>query len=343
MAGLENLRLNGNGSNIKFIDLHFTRNCWVKGVETYYVGYKSSGSPHVWIDFSYANEVRDSYFHHGASRDSGGDYGIEFYNWNSRHKVENNILQDTRHAFTSEGGNAGSVFLYNYTDNNGESVQGSGTIPDTSFLGEDEVANHGSHPHMNLFEGNNGTSFWGDYTQGSSSHITAFRNYIRCKNSVQSLNANPWLWVCVEIENYNRYYNVVGNVIGLPTFTGGTLMINSGSSGAWPAIYRFGYTSAGGSYSDTQSRSTTILHGNYDYVTGSVATWDGGSNHTLKNSMYYASKPAFFGSCAWPAFGADLNPVTSTLPAKARFEGTTDCAAGGGPPAPPTGLTATAK
>jgi hypothetical protein len=334
LAGLENLRLNGNGTNIRFIQMDFTRNCWVKGVETYNVGYDGAGSPHVWIVWSYANEIRDSYFHHGVSRDSGGNYGIQFYNWNSRHKVENNVFRDLRHSMSSEGGNAGTVFLYNYTDDNGESVQGSGSVPDTSFLGEDEVANHGSHPHMNLFEGNNATSVWGDYTQGSSSHITVFRNYIRCKNTVQPLSSNPWLWSCVEIQKFNYYYNIVGNVIGLPSFTTGTVVWNqAGAAPAWPAIYRFGYNSAGGVYSDSQSFATVILNGNYNYVSDAVDNWTS-LDHTLPSSLYYSTKPAFFGACAWPLYGPDVMPLTQSLPAQDRFNRTAGCASGPAPEAP---------
>jgi hypothetical protein len=315
--------------------MDFTKNCWIKGVETYHVGYWSEGSPHVWIDWSYADEIRDSYFHHGASRDSGGDYGVEFYNWNGRHKVENNVFRDVRHAVVSEGGNSGTVVLYNYSDDNGESVQGSGSTPDTTFLGEDQVPNHGSHPHMNLFEGNNAASIWGDYTQGSSSHITLFRNYVRCNNTVQALSLNPWFWACVEIEKYNYYYTLVANVIGLPSFTTGTSVWNQGGNpSAWPAIYRFGFSSAGGVYSDTQSFATAILHGNYNYVSHAVDHWVG-SDHTIADSLYYSSKPAFFGVCGWPAYGSDLLPMTRILPAQNRYNATQDC---GTPPSPPANV-----
>ena len=321
MAGIESIKLRGNGTNIKLILFEFSRNCWIRNVETYNVGQNSSGSPHVWTDFSYANEIRDSYFHHGVSNDSGRNYGIEFYNWNSRHKIENNIVRDTRHSIIFEGGTSGSVILYNYTDDNGESVQGSGSTRDTSFLGEDAVSNHGSHPHMNLWEGNSVSSLWADFTQGSSSHNTWFRNHVRCKNTTVPLDGDPWLWVCTEIEQYNRYYNIVGNVIGLPAFTSGTVVWNqSGSPSQWPAIYRFGFSSAGGSYQDSASFSTAIRHGNFNYVSDAVDNWSD-ADHVLVGSMYYSVKPWFFGNCPWPVNGPDLSPVTRTLPAKDRYEG----------------------
>jgi hypothetical protein len=311
----------------------FVRNCWIKGVESYNVGQNQGGSPHVWTAFSYGNEYRDSYFHHGVSNDSGSNYGIEFYNWNSRHKIENNIVRDTRHSIIFEGGGSGNVILYNYTDDNWESVQGSGASYDSSFLSEDQVPNHGAHPHMNLWEGNVASSMWADYTQGSSSHNTLFRNYIRCKSTTRALDSNPWLWVCVDIEKYSRYYNLAGNILGLPTFTSGTVVQNQSGGASSPIIYRFGFSSAGGSYSDTLSFSTAIRHGNYNYVSDAVDNW-ADPDHVLPKSLYYASKPAFFGTCAWPIFGSDLTPITGTAPAKERYEGGSTCASSGMPSSP---------
>ncbi len=45
MAGLENLKLNGNGTNIKLIKFSFSRNCWVRNIETYNVGQNSWDHP----------------------------------------------------------------------------------------------------------------------------------------------------------------------------------------------------------------------------------------------------------------------------------------------------------
>jgi hypothetical protein len=83
-----------------------------------------------------------------------------------------------------------------------------------------------------------------------------------------------------------------------------------------------------------------IRHGNYDFKTQGVAEWGGGANHALAPSMYYASRTAFFGNCTWPAFGPDVSGITSTQPAKNRFEGGTVCTGTGPgtPPAPPTNL-----
>ena len=336
MAGLEDIKINrASTSDNYLIFMRFVKNCWLRNIETYNSGNLSSGSPHVWLQFSYQCEIRDSYFHHGESYDSGRSYGIQMYNWNSSHKIENNIIRDTRHAISFEGGGSNCAILYNYTDDNGESVQGQGTVRDTSFLGEDTMTNHGSHPHMILWEGNSVTSWWGDYTQGSSSHITFYRNNVRCVNTTIPLSSNPWLWSCIEVEQYNYYFNLVGNVIGQSSWTKGTV-VNNGNGGALPQIYRFGYSSAGGSYTDSQPYSTAIKHGNFDYVSKGIAHWDGGADHAMRVSIYYNSKPSFFGTLIWPPFGSDLNPMVGSLPAIERYRG--NIIISGPRPSPPTNL-----
>jgi len=61
-------------------------------------------------------------------------------------------------------------------------------------------------------------------------------------------------------------------------------------------------------------------HGNYDYVTGTVG-WDAtNANHTLPDSLYLASKPAFFGANPWPWVDPVGTTKLYTLPAKARWD-----------------------
>ncbi len=334
LAGLENVRLKGDGTVVGgMIAFHFARDSWVKGVETFQVGASSSGSPHVWADYSYRVELRDSYFHDGAGRDSGSDYGAEMFNWNSRFKIENNAFRHIRHSVVCESSCAGTAVLYNYSDDNGESVQGQPTKVDVGFLGQDMTPNHGAHPRMLLWEGNSAQSVWADYTHGSSSYGTVFRNHVRCDRSNEGLKSPPDFWACVEIEKYNRFYNLVGNVIGSPGWVAmrcascqGTLIADAtgfgwgGPATKWPVVFRFGYTSNGGSYADATSRTTALLHGNFDYVTGTQATWDGGAVHELPDSLYYAAKPDWWpAACAWPPYDPAPPVKLGKLPARERF------------------------
>jgi hypothetical protein len=316
MAGIEDLKIHQNGGI--GIDMDFSLHCWVKNVETYNAG-GYSGASHVMLQFSHQCEIRDNYHHHGKSNDSGSNYGIHVMYWNSDHKIENNIVRDTRHSIIFEGGGSGCAVLYNYTMDNWESVQGSGTQPDNGFLSEDLVTNHGVGEHMNLFEGNYSQNITGDFYWGSSAYQTLFRNYVRGKRDNPSLSSSAWAVWAIDIGSWNRYYNIIGNVVG-DNWTSGTVVANNDCTPNNPAVYRFGCSGNPGSYNDSQSYSTAVLHGNWNSITNGVDTW-ATSDHALKSSMYYYSKPTFFGNLAWPPFGPDLNPRIGSLPAKARYEG----------------------
>lgn len=338
MAGVENMRLNGSGTQAGgIVRIVFSKNVWVKGVETYNTGAVTGGSPHVWIQFSLQCELRDGYYQRGAGNDGGGqNYGILMFNWNSAHKVENNIVRDTRHAIVFQGGSSGSVVLYNYTDDNWESIPGQPTVPLNSFLSADLMPTHGGHPFMTLIEGNRSSNIWGDYIHGSASHITLFRNRVTCIRSSYAL-VSPFLWVCVNIGTYNRYYNIIGNVIGQTAFVTGQVVSSSSATPLQPTIYRFGWSGSPGSYTDTQPFSTSLRHGNYNYVSDAADNWES-ADHVLMDSMYYASKPSFFGTCPWPPFGPEGNPTINTLPAKDRYDGTGICQGVTTAPAPPSNL-----
>jgi len=330
-AGLENIRLDGSvADHGAFIRMSNSLFSWVKGVETYDAG-TAAKAAHVIMQFSHGNEVRDSYFHYGRDGSSDRNYGVFFMFSNSDHKVENNILRNHRHSITFEGGGTGTALLYNYIDDN--------YTDDLSYLGSART-NHGAHPYMNLFEGNIISHITADSYWGSSSHNTFFRNWL-WGDETQSTDvpSKPnWGSIPLDVWYNQNYYSFVGNVLGVagkwmnPTWSSYTLR-NSGCSQT--SIYSYGCNS-NGVYSST-TNTTSINHGNYDFKTAGVAFWEGGSNHTLRTSMYYNTKPSFFGSCAWPAFGPDVVTITNTLPAKARFEGVSLCG-GSGTLAPPTNL-----
>ena len=339
MAGLENIRLDGSYTDHgAFIYMDHSLYNWVKGVETYHAGTGAKAS-HVQVQWSYAVEVRDSYFHHGRDSSSDRNYGIAFLFSNSDHKVENNIFRNHRHSIDFEGGGSGIAVLYNYVDDD--------YTDDLSYLGSAR-ANHGAHPYMNLFEGNIISHITADSYWGSSSHNVFFRNWLWGDETQSSdVPAKPtWGAIPLDVWYNQNYYSFVGNVLGVtgkwlnPYWAGYTLRSTGCSQ---TAIYSYGCNS-NGKYSSVAS-SSSINHGNYDYKTGGVAYWEGGSNHTLRTSMYYTAKPGFFGSCAWPAFGPDLNPVAGTVPAKARFDGSASCGGGTTPvaPYPPTNFTTSVR
>ena len=326
-AGLEAIKLDGYINRTTRTDAHIYIDgcmlCWVKGVETFDTPDVAKAYP-IFIQYSYGTEVRDSYFHFGEVNQSDRNYGIGIFGPNSDLKIENNIYRENRHSTSQEGGGSGNVFLYNYVDDDWTN--------DLTFLASARTV-HGAHPYMTLWEGNMISHLQADNIWGTSSHQVLFRNWLwgdETGNFPGFDSTHPnYGFVALDISTQQHYYAAVGNVLGHPglhaTWSNATVFSADCSwNGArsQPTVYGLGCLSGYSGPYDANVRNTTILHGNYDYKTNGVAFWDGGADHTLRNSMYYTSKPAFFGSCGWPAFGPDLNPVTRMLPAQARYAGT---------------------
>jgi hypothetical protein len=317
-AGLENIRLNGDyADHGAFISMEGALFSWVKGVETYNAG-SGAKAAHVVLKFSHGCEIRDSYFHKG--RDGSGDrnYGIALFFWNSDHKLENNILRQHRHSLCFEGGGEGIVALYNYVDDN--------YTDDLSYLGSARL-NHGAHPMMNLFEGNAISHMIADNYWGSSSHFTLFRNHFWGDESGTDVPAKPeWGFTPLEIWKNQNYYSLVGNILGIsgkwgnPNWSSYTGYRNTNCSGDKPMV-SFGCNSNDTTF-DSKASSSSLNHGNYDLKTKGVAYWEGGTNHKLKSSMYYSSKPSWWcNQTPWPAIGPDVSGFYDSIPSQIRYFG----------------------
>jgi hypothetical protein len=324
-AGVESIKLWGsvNTRTAPHINMDGALFSWIKNVETYNTPDVAKAYP-ILMEYSYGNEVRDSYFHYGQGNSGDRNYGIGLLFSNSDHKIENNIYRENRHSFSQEGGGSGIVFLYNYIDDD--------YTDDLSYLGSPR-SNHGAHPYATLYEGNVISHFVADDIWGSSSHQVLFRNWIWGDESgnFSAFNGTTpnWGFAAVELAWDQNFYSLVGNVLGVTGLhtnwaTASVFSAACGwsSSRTTPRVYGLGCDSSGGGTYNSTVRASTILHGNYDYKTQGVAFWDGGSDHALKNSMYYVAKPAFFGSAAWPPFGPDIAGLVHPIPAQLRFSGT---------------------
>jgi Pectate lyase superfamily protein/Right handed beta helix region len=329
-AGFESFKVTATGDigAGQIITLQGCLFCWVSGVETQNTG-SSSGSAHIELMESYGCEVRDSYLHDGRSSASGANYGVYLLFVNSDHKVENNIMRHNRHGIVYQGGGSGTAILYNYVDDN--------YTDDLSYLGSARTS-HGAHPYMNLFEGNVISHIAADDFWGSSSHFVFFRNWLWGDETGTGVPSFPPIngFGAIDLYTMQTYYSLVGNVLGVTgkqaTWPTATLRgFNEYASPSAPIVY-----SRGGASGSIPGSDTTLLnHGNYDYKTNGVAYWEGGSNHTLKTSMYYSAQPSFLANCSWPSFGPEGSPTTNQTPAVARYNGTA-CNGGGSPP--PTNL-----
>jgi parallel beta-helix repeat protein len=311
MAGIEDLKLKGDGTNTKLVLFYFNLYCWAKNVETYDVSIDSD-SRHIQISFSHGIEVRGSYCHVGETNISGRNYGIVAYWWNSDLKIEDNIVSQCRHGIVLEGGGSGCAILYNYIFDCWEDE--SAGVPSDS-LTSDALANHGAFPHMNLWEGNVVGALRADFTWGTSALTTFYRNWSK---AYRSTPAYTYQIFAIQLQQDQWYYNIVGNVLGRSAWTTGTVLDNGpGAIPAYPIALSFGRRDDFDWY-DSDSYDNAIVNGNYDYITDGVATWLS-ADHALAASLYYGARPAFFGGVAWPVIGPDCSPVVNKIPAEYRY------------------------
>jgi hypothetical protein len=174
---------------------------------------------------------------------------------------------------------------------------------------------------MNLFEGNIISHISADNVWGSSSHIVVFRNWLWGDETGTGVPGFPPStgYTAIDVWDQNSYYSFVGNVLGI---TGKhTNWSNATLRPAAQIPYPSYNTPVVYNYAASVS-STSLNHGNYDYKTNGVAFWEGGSDHELKNSLYYSFLPAWWCSeTPWPAMGPDVAAIHNDIPARRRYQG----------------------
>lgn len=323
--GLESLTIDRTGyydgsSNVMIFNVD---QCWIKNVRSMF-----AGRNHVWIYLSSNTVIRDSYFYQSQSH-ATVSYGIEL-NQSSGNILENNIFQQITAAPTMFGPGSGTIIGYNLIIDN--------AYADPNFSSDN--ASHSAGNGMNLWEGNVVAGINSDDSWGGSSTGTWYRNLITGWQSGKTQYTYP-----VSIENHNRGFNVVGNVLGQPGYqsvyesyaTSATGGVNGGDT-VNKAIYVLGWSgyngwggcqsSTGSSACDALVRSTLMRWGNWDVVSNAVK-WDSteaspgavtylNANfsssyfstvaHTLPASLYYTSTPSWWPAAkAWPAIGPDIS------------------------------------
>jgi hypothetical protein len=321
-VGIENMTLDSAGgfAEAEIIYLHNAYASWVKNVEA-----RNFGNACMQLSTCVRCEIRDNYIH--TTYTAGDGYGIYLYKQNSGTLIENNVIDD---MFFSIMGNqsVGAVIAYNYSVNIHASTWQEGIN-----------VQHGGHEMMNLYEGNVGTGMMSDGYHGSASHHTIFRNHF---NGVDA-GSLTLRRIMIDLCRFSHYFNVIGNVLGDSTWAATSYeMAGQNDAGSPPVIYRLGYPNMGnnGYYPanlpnvwleggpDANVRTTLLRHKNYDYLTASqivcnTATYSdegcqGATNvavgDTIPNSLYLASKPAFFGSLTWPPVNP-TGPTVAEIPA----------------------------
>jgi hypothetical protein len=311
-SGVEDISLDYTSAAAQYgIVMFNVQQSWVKNVRSI-----KAASHHVIFYQSSRNTIRDSYFFDSQTHKEQS-YGIGNYEGASN-LVENNIFVLIATPTINET-DGGSVFAYNYSANDlffdGTWAQGSAYThsPGTNYV---------------LWEGNDGFGLTMDNYHGTAHFITAFRNRWNGKEPLNLQQTVP-----VHIYSWNRYVNIIGNVLGEPgyhtNYQKRAGIDTSDVNRCFVSIYGLGW---GGNCSDptpgvhpdndtaaVSTVSTLFRWGNYDVVTG-APKWDKAevpsglakyanavpSDQTLPASLYLSGRPSWWGTMPFPAIGPDV-------------------------------------
>jgi hypothetical protein len=318
-AGIEDVSIDatnaGGQMNVAFYNV---MNDWIRGSRLV----RSCQCNRDLIQFNQAAHVTvESNYLYGTQGQSE-NYGVEAY-LASDNLVHNNVLQHIVAPFVVQP-SLGSVYAYNFAIND-TYVDGQGL----NWM-QAEFVSHDAGGEFQLYEGNVGPGYNADVFHGNQLMNTLFRNYL--------LGTDPGRMAATSaiiLLSYNRYVNVVGNVLGTPGAT--TTYQANGGPGQTNTVYDLGAGNFEGSVtvaSDPMVASTLVRWGNYDTASAtakfdptevpSTLTPYGNAvpkSHTLPASFYRSSKPAWWPSSKpWPAIGPDV--TTGTIPGLAGHANT---------------------
>jgi hypothetical protein len=307
-VGIEDMSLDHTNNDSGFgIMFGVVQNSWVRNIKSIY-----ADRAHI-LGYTTAHmTVRDSYFY-GTANAQNLSYGIEM-DMTSDWLVENNISEHIVGFMPLGQQDAGNVFGYNFSIDDFYS--------NPSWM-QASSYHHAAGINYTLFEGNDGIGFTADAIHGTSHFMTAFRNYWVGWEFGKTQQTDA-----VHIYAFNRFFNIIGNVLGRSGFhttyecfatgVGGDCV-----TGASKSIFMLGFAGNEGDHAsvpnDPLVRTTLMRWGNYDTVTNSVrfnaAEVPTGlslfsnpvpGNQTLPASFYLSAKPSWWGASPWPAIGSDI-------------------------------------
>jgi hypothetical protein len=334
-VGIENLTLDttadtGNG-NYGITMCSATENGWWYNVRTINrPDSSSSAHKHFWMYGCNYMTVQNSYLYGGSG--TSESYGVDFGDMTNNSLVLNTICQHQEACVLGEG-SAGNVAAYNFQKDN---YYNNG---DPQWQ-QAETYHHTEGDHLWLFEGNQGDGMSADNIHGSSWMFTAFRNYYTGHDLYGgSSGGKTEQTIPIMLMSLNRYYNLIGNVLGTvgyhttyesyPTASTGTAGVGNTSTAYNQSIYVLGWSGAGGTlydstmHNDIQTRPTSMRWGNWDVVNNAVrfvsAEVPSGltnypnpvpASQTLPASFLFNSRPNWFvttfGTPPWPPIGPEV-------------------------------------
>ncbi len=198
LNGIEEMSLDHSGSSaidagMSGVVFWNTTQCWVKNVRSI-----KSGRNHVWLVQASRSEIRDNYFTGADKPGASLNYGIDFY-MGGDSLVINNVFQHVTSSLLP-GTTSGDILAYNFSRDQPYSS------PDYMQIA---VNTHDLGNLMLLVEGNQTNTFTMDLFHGAGHLNTVFRNHLSGQDVGQTTNTSV-----INLFAYNRFVNVVGNVLG---------------------------------------------------------------------------------------------------------------------------------
>jgi hypothetical protein len=290
-------------------------NIWLKNIRDI-----KSDNKHVWLYQTTHVTVRDSYFY-AAMHATSESYGIDSF-LSADNLVENNIFQHMAFPMMNEGC-MGCVQGYNYAVDDYYTGTPQGSSPEWQQASSYQ---HSVGDAFVLWEGNQGIGMTSDDVHGTSNFGTAFRNYWIGRDTagggVKTSQTNA-----VILNAFNRYYNIIGNVLGTPGYHNAySTNAPNNSANCNSSIYALGWGGNCGNGSvpnDTLVASTLMRWGNYDtvnaanrFISGEVPSGISPfpnpvpANNNLPASFYLPAEPTWWGTVSWPPIGPDVTGGT---------------------------------
>jgi len=291
-VGLQNLSISGTntgpygtyGGNIAFTACY---DGWVSNVWSYVPAVE-----HI-MDFGGArNTIQHCYF---AGTQAGAELSYGYLpEFCSCDLVFDNIFNGVPSTMILSACASGNVMAYNCATNEYYPIA-------TNWQGEC-FASHDTYTCMNLYEGNVGSMYYGDFIHGSGGYNSLFRNFLLGYESAP--NPKTENTYCVYLSLTNWYFSSIGNILGTVGIHTNLLGCPTNSNTGYNLIYcvgiqNTGYTQEWGS--DYGTWNTFYIHGDYNTVTTSTL-WNTTNTHTLPNSLVFTSKPSNWGNLPWPSY-----------------------------------------
>jgi hypothetical protein len=302
--GVEDLSVdntNNTSGNRSDIYLIWAFDCWVKNVKDI-----NSDRNHVWLYQTAHSTVRDCYFF-GTKNSASQSYGVESY-MGSDNLVENNIFQHITGPLMGGGATPGLVEAYNYAIDD--------YYTSLTWMQGSNYA-HAAGDGYILHEGNDGVGFTADLVHGTHNFLTAFRNYFTGWETGKTAQTMP-----INLYAGSRFMNMVGNVLGTPTYHTNYESVPPTFTGHETSIYRLGDNGNAlpASYADPLVKSTLLRWGNWDVFTktarflasevpSAISQYANPvpPDSSLPSTLYLPGKPSWWPSTIpWPCIGPDV-------------------------------------